>query len=136
MSIIISKELLSAVLEFQIKKLDFHRMSADKKEVEFGFILENEENIQNVFHMNIHELAHKSKKWAIKIDIKDSINNYILVSFIRSNGLYSEVLLCEQHPTCYVDTKCPVEEFCADTEPEAIFKACQWILDNKDKGVR
>jgi hypothetical protein len=23
--------------------------------------------------------------------------------------------------------------FCSETEPEAIFKACQWILDNKEK---
>ena len=62
---------------------------------------------------NIYELAHRCKEWAayrhecfINIFQKTSYNKY----------------------TAKLDGKV----FQSDTEPEAIFKACQWILDNKE----
>jgi len=61
--------------------------------------------------INIYELAHKCKEWAYK-------NGYELMSSIAY---------------CCIDHKSFAESvfFTEDTEPETIFKACQWILDNK-----
>ncbi len=61
--------------------------------------------------INIHELAHKCKEWAWK-------TNHVVSSFAL-----------KAHWRVLVDSK---ELFIADTEPESIFKACQWLLDTKN----
>jgi hypothetical protein len=69
--------------------------------------------------INIYELAHKCKEWAwsknfrLTSGIWDSDNKYTCDIFTE-NAIYQE----EHHEN-------------GDTEPEAIFKACQWILENK-----
>ena len=66
-------------------------------------------------HINIHELAHKCKEWVH--------NKGILISSgVSEFGTRF----------CYLTSGDKQEPpFIADTEPEAIFKACQWILDNE-----
>lgn len=64
-------------------------------------------------YWNIHELAHKCKEWAFKQGLGLAIYWH-----------YTGVINIEVKDGELVQ---------ADTEPEAIFKACQWILDNKDK---
>jgi len=60
--------------------------------------------------INIHELAHKCKEWAYsksyKIASYKSYNNWICKDPFKGDP--------------YIG---------ADTEPEAIFKACEWILE-------
>ena len=68
--------------------------------------------------INLYELAHKCKEWAWKQD-KEHITTTINTRKTLT-GLYK---------TCINDD---IEWF-AKTEPEAIFKACQWILEQKDK---
>ena len=70
-----------------------------------------------------HCLSNKCKEWSYT-------QGYILFSKIRLNSSLA---------SCYFDTmgKHDYEDgyhndFRAESEPEAIFKACQWILDNKD----
>jgi hypothetical protein len=64
--------------------------------------------------INIYELAHKCKEWAIK-------QNLVLSSWMATKN----------------DARCEIGNyetyFIAQTESEAIFNACQWILENKDK---
>ena len=107
----ISKELLSEVLEEEVIDI---------------ILFANEYELKNnVFKSlpNIYELAHKCKEWSYT-------QGYILFSKIRLNSSLA---------SCYFDTmgKHDYEDgyhndFRAESEPEAIFKACQWILDNKD----
>lgn len=100
----ISKELLSEVLKFT--KYNF---------IKEGFI-EIEDSIlkygvkHNIYEkINIYELAHKCKEWAIK-------NDFFI--FSGYNGNYN----------CFVNHS--GNRFFGDTEPEAIFKATQYIYNN------
>ncbi len=63
-------------------------------------------------HINTYELAHKCKEWAWQ-------NGHIITSF--PTKAYWRVI---------ADS---TEMFIMESELEAVFKACQWILDNKDK---
>ena len=101
----ISKELLSEVLGFDPVVVEYegsmvicYEYSAKGKPV-------------NGHEINIHELAHKCKEWALKVyNISLQSNFYLDVSFCGFNG--------------------NSKRFEAESEPEAIFKACQLILDN------
>jgi hypothetical protein len=68
---------------------------------------------EDYFDVNIHELAHKCKEWA-----RDKYDCTI------SSSIYKE------YSKCWAITL--DESFVAPTEPEAIFQACQWILDNNE----
>jgi len=72
--------------------------------------------------LNIHEIAHKYKEWALEQD-------YDLWSFYSKslNSGYCYVFSSNEECDELYHAK---KEFDADTEPEAIFLACQWILDN------
>jgi hypothetical protein len=76
---------------------------------------------------NIHELAHKCKEWA-------KSKNLYIVSMLGSNSESANSKInskCECWVCDLTDTIIK-EEIYADTEPEAIFKACQWILENNE----
>jgi hypothetical protein len=68
-------------------------------------------------NINIHELAHKCKEWAYDYgySIGYSFEYPIIASIFRLSDGYIIP-----------------DDFEAYTEPEAIFKACQWILEGKD----
>ena len=77
--------------------------------------------------INIYELAHKCKEWATHLSPnKQALSSYPrwgnLRDYQSTNGEY---YVC-QHLASGI-------QFEAETEPESIFKACQWILENKDK---
>ena len=113
----ISKELLSEVLPFgDIDSLISYGLSSD------GDILLQYEDIDEI--VNIYELAHKCKEWAFsyKFDFEiiriKNVKNYGKI-FVRVHTIHTN--------------QCNGKEFYPfDREPEAIFKACQWILDNKE----
>ena len=111
----VSKELLSEVLHCDVYKIDI-KDNALEYDCDF-------DDVPIVRIINIYELAHKCKEWAYS-------QGYILFSKIR---------LSSSLASCYFDTmgKHDYEDeyhddFRAETESEAIFKACQWILDNKN----
>ena len=109
----ISKELLSAVLGRVITDIekDYFKFEPNCNDWR---ITARFDGFNQRFFMNIHELAHKCKEWA-----KDK--NYILKSFIGGRSFcIIESLIGKE---VVVDAKI------ADTEPEAIFKACQWIME-------
>ena len=104
----ISKELLSVVLCSDCTKVD--KLLGNT----LGFCVAN----ADVGRINIYELAHKCKEWAWAKGIDLQIMNH------------GEAKFC-----CKIDER-NVKYHSAkwgETEPEAIFKACQWILENKAK---
>jgi len=100
----ISKELLSKVLHGDIQEFTLN----NEKNIDFIFI----GNYDEWKTINIYELTHKCKEWALNKE-------------------------CEL--SSWVDGRCGViikgEEMWAelDTEPEAIFQACEWILEQENK---
>ena len=70
--------------------------------------------------INIYELAHKCKEWAFK-------QGYPFNILYRHN--YWD--RCE--PKYDIDLYNHRKSFCDDIECIAIFKACEWILQNKEQ---
>ena len=105
-----SKELLSEVLGKEVTNIQKGCTENELKiTAYFG-------NVRQSFHINIYELAHKYKEWA-------KSQKLFILSFPSPNeGLegYWANLTNNTHRAF------------AATEPEAIFKACQWILDNRN----
>jgi len=103
---IISKELLSDVLEEKVVRV--HIM----ENMTYIYFLDSNQE----YFMNIHELANKCKEWA-------SIKGFRLTSFQDLEDGCCEVSESISYPPCLFSQICK-------TEAEAIFEACQWILDN------
>jgi hypothetical protein len=72
--------------------------------------------------INIHELAHKCKEWGVAQQLK---HNFHISVATHKGSEYSATI-------AYWSDQLKNESFRASSEPEAVFKACQWILDNKD----
>ena len=117
----ISKELLSSVLGLTVVKgLELEGIVLWYK----GIVNINNQPYAKELNINIYELAHKCKEWAY-------IQGYVIFSKIRLNSSYA---------SCYFDISGKHDyedgyhnDFRAECEPEAIFKACQWILDRNSK---
>ena len=103
----ISKELLSEVLGEKVRSVHgaFNNIH---------FWVEDDEKCYTI---NIHELAFKVKEWAMD-------NMYSVKSELFRNGRGFASL---EARTAGLENK----NFEAETEPEAIFKAGQWILENR-----
>ena len=69
--------------------------------------------------INIYELAHKCKEWAV-------IRQFYNVASLLDYTGYTCII--RQDPMTFLNTEL---RFRAGTEPEAIFKACQYIMENK-----
>lgn len=121
----VSKELLSGVLGLDIVdysiventvriNLLYHPDTALNRELELA-----NTSYGSKGSINIYELAHKCKEWALK-------NEHNLLSYLSDrNGLQESFVQLYNYKTFITTIR-------ADTEPEAIFEACQWILDNKE----
>lgn len=106
----LSKELLSEVLGYRIKLIkESHTERFIIVNDDGGFCPHPQDTPTRT--INIYELAHKCKEWAWE-------NGCIISSFPT-----------KIHWRVVVDSK---ELFISNSEPEAIFRACQWILDNKE----
>lgn len=94
-------------------------------------------NMQDMV-INIYELAHKCKEWARDSFSKeitshsgaDKFNNksFAFINF-KANLLNLNEAIKGAKEEWAVSFECRKE---AGSEPEAIFNACQWILDNKE----
>jgi hypothetical protein len=119
---IISKELLSEVLGIKIRRV-VNISSPNKVDYdgEIGFD-----------DISIYELAHRCKEWADK-EAGYSLNIHFDGMSINPNKNYQtsdykiEVVKHGSNYYCYKSLL-----FDIDNEPEAVFKACEWLLDNKD----
>lgn len=98
----ISKELLGEIINDEV--ISFKVFNS---EIDCFVGIESGEEIIDTY--NIYELAHKCKEWASKIGVH--LHSWLNNCEIRSaTGQFEK-------------------KFIADTEPEAIFKACKWIKD-------
>ena len=70
-------------------------------------------------HINIYELMHKMKMWA-------NSNSYTLLAF--GNVVYLIDDKFDSEEICFNEHK----SFYGDTEIKAIFKACEWVLKQKE----
>ena len=118
----ISKELLSEVLNVNVQtELQEDDFCSDNTLIYWEF-----DDYHNDYkNINIYELAHKCKEWAIK---QHKIDLITLELDKNEKTISCSILYGEIHPNM------KMYYFNADTEIEAIFKACQWILDNKKEG--
>ena len=107
---IISKELLSEVLGVYVR--DGWYFDCELLLYTHDKILGLDENYHS--QINIYELAHKCKEWAHS-------RNFMIQSYLYNTKARADLL-----SSCDVD-----EKFQADTEPEAVFRACEWILKDK-----
>ncbi|MFW9602522.1 MAG: hypothetical protein ACMV1B_09395 [Prevotella sp.] len=113
----ISKELLSAVLG-----LHCGIKSIKNSKVIYWFDCIGEIREHSI---NIYELAHKCKEWAFKY--RYMIDSNISPTFKEvNNGMVGTSLI-------YNLNNMESKRFQSDTEPEAIFKACEWILTKDSK---
>lgn len=127
MSNIISKELLSQILGYEV--IDVMNEILTNNNL---FYTTNNSSISKQFSpyipsINIYELAHKCKVWAVNLSPnKHALSSYPrwgdIRNYKKTNGSY---YIC-QHLVSGA-------QFEAETEPEAIFKACQWILTKDSK---
>lgn len=122
----ISKELLSKIENYRV---DYFDMYDNNITYYTNHLIGVDDNRVEENNVNIYELAHKCKNWAIE-------KGYCLRSCIHDNGsnerFYSicEVLTPSYDSSSLFDILHKTTE--ANTEIESIFKACQWILDNKE----
>ena len=126
----ISKELYE---EVQKDYIDFKNITQDEYITIFN---KEEETVEYVNKhtwyeadsISIYKLAHKCKEWATFKNGKNIITERDI------SGVYSYIIFMigiTIHNEYLDDTTKILANFKADTEPEAIFKACQWILENK-----
>lgn len=102
----ISKELLSEVLGFDVVKIEIKDNILD---FDCAF-----DAVVIVKKINIYELAHKCKEWALN-------KNYILLSSIEIDCSYCDI-------SFIINNKARHKLITGASEIEAIFKACEWIL--------
>jgi len=113
----ISKELLSEVLLCYISSHSVNNNIVEYTIIDCRKNMETYGDSEN-HEINIHELAHKCKEWALE-------QGYGLSSGIADH--ITKIRFCTATNDCFNSNKC----FNQDTEVEAIFKSCQWIYENK-----
>ena len=137
----ISKELLSKVLNV---KVDF--IIDTKNSNKENLVVYQNGNFWekiNTYQINIHELAHKCKEWAKTYgyyitsgyadtdydrDSEQEHQDYLMLAIINLRcGYYS---YNSKHDKDYWKLD---SEFYAETEEEAIFTACEWVLEQQNK---
>ena len=108
----ISKELLSKVLGYEVEIRGFK----DKYiPANFEYIVD----MIDVKTINIYELAHKCKEWAYN-------QGYVLDCFSKC----TEIRKKNEEDILYIERGELFDDSSYDIS--LVFKACQWILDNKE----
>jgi hypothetical protein len=113
----ISKELLSEVLENKVYLIR-ERRPIDISSNIIQYELEN--GFRPFEYINIYELAHKCKEWAIS-------KGYCINLISRTNGLSTLIFLYGKDfdKKKEIDIKSSLD---IKTENEAMFLMCEWIL--------
>lgn len=106
-----SKELLSEVLSCEGRIQIIHHMVKGQTTLYYA---EHISCASFQREINIYELAHKCKEWA---NVTKGV--YLSSGYDEMDKKWEAMMM--------------KFTFVADTEPEAIFKACEYILKNKDK---
>ncbi len=120
----ITKELLSDVLGENVDNIRMSDIPANRVVYEVQGA-----GIRNPYVINIYELAHKCKEWAINYG-----KGYYVWTGINHNSKWDVFVtkfnsFSKFEPVEYQAVYNPLGG--KETEPEAVFKACEWILENK-----
>ena len=117
----ISRELLSEVLG-KHTTYSYIKVTED-------FVQYVDDECYNPMRIDIYRMAHRCKAWAlgkgydiITVEIDDKYGLLTKDDWQRSKSNKKDVAFV-------LSSSFKLQ----DTEPEAIFEACQWILDNRDK---
>lgn len=117
---ILNKELLGAVLGLKdITNIKIYNTNIVSIEIQKETVLE----------INIYELVYKCKEWVYK-------NKYVVSSGLSKafDGTVEYDCIIEHFDTYYSKEDVDgYKQFIADSEEKAVFKACKWVLENKDK---
>ena len=121
----ISRELLSKVLGVKVWKVLDENMGTVRYCI---YPNKGDEPSDYMFPINIYELTHKCKEWAMQTpyivdQLAINIDRTCLPNKFKTR--YWCVWLLHHSKVS--------EEFYADTEPEAIIEACQWLLEELKK---
>ena len=110
----ISKELMSEVLNYEVDTV----LGINKNEIDYTCCRDENEGYIDI-SINLYEFAFKCKDWALKKEVmihssptQKKESTAIVQSFDMSKFYYGQ------------------NQFYALTEPEAIIKACRWVLVN------
>jgi len=132
----ISKELLSEVLGFKVTKIHVIQQDSDGYEdYEFGTVLLfSAEGGRHNSKINIHELAYKCKEWCTKYNFKLESE----LTYLEDGKFYGRARLIHTQMMGFCVFGFQKQHTYKSewfenymTEPEAIFRACQWVLENK-----
>ena len=111
--------MISIKLFSEVRRLDISSFRAGVNVIHYDFMKDGVSHTS--YPINIYELAHKCKEWALK-------NGCVL-----NSCEYEKEANCEaKHPFREDRFFGDLKDFEANTEPEAIFKACEWILKQKE----
>ena len=123
-----SKELLTEILKENVKEVYEIGSNPNFKD---NTLLFNLNGCGELCNINIYELAHKCKEWAYTNKYRLSSGQHRLNTkqeYYINNQIAS--YFCSVYYITNDDSDIQID---ANTEPEAIFKACQWILDKDSK---
>ena len=112
----ISKELLSEVLKTECVL----EIPAQEPSNLFRYIAKDPHDLDNVgeLYINIYELAHKCKEWAAK-------QGYEIFSYTECDFTFNV------QAKKFNEKVQPKGWSYGTTEPDAVFKATQWVLENQ-----
>lgn len=127
METIINKELISVALRMYPQYSSTDECTGNIQYRTGTNVVHFEVNSNSMQQINIYELAHKCKEWALtqECSIESTFRHTIglawVVYTIKYNG-YDRFGNKREHTY--------KQEFYSDTEPNSIFVACQWVLDS------
>ena len=115
-----SKELLSEILKENVKEVYEIGSNPNFKD---NTLLFNLNGCGELCNINIYELAHMCKEWTLLKGYYFSIYSF---NFSFNTEQEHRIRLLLGNEVVYWGN-----DSCNETEPEAIFQACQWIRDNR-----
>jgi len=129
----ISKELIKEVIQEEPDHIELIRGSKWENNIKQTILL-SYNNGEEPIEINIYELAHKCKEWAIKNKYQMYSGITTVASEIRKNYFFCAIktkvyAYNKEYSNCLPMFLNNFQHIIiADTEPEAIFKACEYIL--------
>ena len=123
---LISKELLTEVIGVEIRKINNSILD--------GNLYYYKTFVKCKSKINIYELANRCKEWAINkgYEIKSSKPIVLNDEGRQVFNYWWAAWLFKFDGGCESPKQILLPSFIGENEPKAIFKACQWILDNKE----
>lgn len=120
-----TKELLSVVLDEYLSIEDINWIEEEDNRL----VIHNYDNDSFEYTINIYELMHKMKEWASTIHRVPGTNS----RHFLTSGLYQTLGGTLAHPNIrgFCKHNFYGGQFQEDSEPEAVTKACEWILTHE-----